>query len=69
VQGVHKEELCCEFRKKNRITEDSESSARWALSRCIGAQEDRTVERSGRRHSARWAFESVCRQAQEKRTL
>jgi hypothetical protein len=32
------EELCCEFRKRNRITEDSESSARWALSKCIGAQ-------------------------------
>jgi hypothetical protein len=24
--------------RRNRITEDSESSARWALSRCIGAQ-------------------------------
>jgi hypothetical protein len=44
---VHlRKELCCEFRR-NRIIEDSESSARWALSKCIGAQEeDRTVERS-----------------------
>jgi hypothetical protein len=49
------EELCCEFRR-DRITEDSESSARWALSKCIGAQEDRTAGSSGRRYSARWAL-------------
>jgi hypothetical protein len=60
-------ELCCEFRKKRQNHhEDSESSARWALSGCIGAQEDRTTEHSGRRHSARWAFELVCRQAQRR---
>jgi hypothetical protein len=33
---VQLEELCCEFRKWTRITEDSESSAKWALSICIG---------------------------------
>ena len=42
--------------KRTRITKDSESSARRALIRylrCIG--EDRTVGRSTRRYSARWA--------------
>jgi len=33
------------------------------LSRCIGAQEDITTGSSGRRHSAKWAFELVYRQA------
>jgi hypothetical protein len=32
--------------EETRITEDSESSARRALSECISAQENRTVERS-----------------------
>jgi hypothetical protein len=41
--------------RRNIITEDSESSAKWELSKCIGAQEDRTVERSGRRYSSRGA--------------
>jgi hypothetical protein len=35
------------LKKKTRITEDSESSARWALSKCIGVHRgNRTVERS-----------------------
>jgi hypothetical protein len=46
------EEICCEFRR-NRITEDYESSARRELSKCIGAQEERTVECFERRYSAR----------------
>jgi hypothetical protein len=53
---VLREELCCEF-KRSRITEDSESSARWASSGCIRAQEDRTAGGSEeRRNSARWAL-------------
>jgi hypothetical protein len=63
-------ELCCEFRRRNRITEDSESSARWALSKCIGAQRrDRTVERSvKRRYSARRAL-SQCADRHKRREL
>jgi hypothetical protein len=34
--------------RRNKITEDSESSARWALSECIGAQEDITAGSSER---------------------
>jgi hypothetical protein len=58
-----KKELCCEF-KGSRIIKDSESSTRWALSKCISAQEDITAGSSEKRHSAKWAFESLCRQAQ-----
>jgi hypothetical protein len=50
--------------KGTRITEDSESSTKWALSRCKECTEDRTDGSSMRRYSARWALESVCRQAQ-----
>jgi hypothetical protein len=39
--GAFGKELCCEF-KGTKITEDSESSARRASSRCIGAQEKKT---------------------------
>jgi hypothetical protein len=39
-------------------------STKWALSRCKECTEDRIVGRSGRRYSARWAFELVCREAQ-----
>jgi hypothetical protein len=35
------EELYCEFRR-NRISEDFESSAKWASSGCIGAQKKNT---------------------------
>jgi hypothetical protein len=43
--------------RRTRITKDSESSARRALSRCIGCtEEDRTVGCSVRRYSARWAL-------------
>jgi len=41
------------------------SSAKWGLSRCKECIEDKTVGRSRRRYSARWAFELVCRQAQD----
>jgi hypothetical protein len=54
---------------KNRITEDSESSARWALSRCVDAQEDRTTGRSGRRPSARRAVRHCADRHRRKRTL
>jgi hypothetical protein len=40
-----------------RITEDSESSAKWALSRCKECTEEYiTTESSRRRHSTRWAL-------------
>jgi hypothetical protein len=52
VQVGTREELWYEFRR-NRITEDSESSTRRALSKYIGAHEDRTIEHSERRYSAR----------------
>jgi hypothetical protein len=29
--------------RRTRITEDSESSAKWALSRCIGAQNSKEL--------------------------
>jgi hypothetical protein len=43
--------------EEDRITEDSESSARWALSKCIGAQEKKTelLNVLWRRNSARRA--------------
>jgi hypothetical protein len=53
AQRCIEEELCCEF-KRNRITEDSKISAKWALSECIGAQEEKNAKRSMRRHSVRW---------------
>jgi hypothetical protein len=69
VQGVHNGRLTVEKFRRNRITKDSESSARWALSGCIGAQkEDRTVERSGIRYSARWAL-SKCADRHRRREL
>jgi hypothetical protein len=49
--------------RRNKIIEDSESFAKWALSRCIGAQEDKIVGCSVRRYSVRWEFEILCRQA------
>jgi hypothetical protein len=43
--------------RRTRITKDSESSARRALSRCIGRTEgDITAGCSVRRYSARWAL-------------
>jgi hypothetical protein len=65
---VHLEELYCEFRE-TRIIEDSESSAKWALSRCIGCAEgDRTVESSGRRYSVRRAL-SKCADRRKENSL
>jgi hypothetical protein len=72
---VHSEEgtLLRVQKKKNRITEDSESSARWALSRCIGAQEKKTELLNvlwKRRNSARRASSQCAdRHRREKRTL
>ena len=37
--------------RRNRITKDSESSTRWTLRGCIGAQEDITAECSGKIYS------------------
>jgi hypothetical protein len=56
--------------KKTRITEDSESSARRALSKCISAQEGTellkcSVEKILRQEGV----EKVCSRHREKRTL
>jgi hypothetical protein len=44
--------------RRIRITEDSESSSKWALSKCNGCigEEDITTGGFGRRYSARWAL-------------
>jgi hypothetical protein len=43
VQGVHrKRNSVVSSDRRNRITEDSESSTKWASSECIGGQEKRT---------------------------
>jgi hypothetical protein len=56
--------------KRNRITEDSEGSAKKALSRCIECTgEDRTVECSVRRHSTRRALSRCADRAQGKNSL
>jgi hypothetical protein len=54
--------------RRDRITKDSESSARWALSGCIGAQEDRTAGSSRRRYFSRRALR-YCADRQRRREL
>jgi hypothetical protein len=58
--GALRKELCCDF-KRSRITEDSKSSVRWALSKCIGAQEDKIVEHSVKGKLCQVGIETVCR--------
>jgi hypothetical protein len=48
---------------------DSESSAKWALSRCKECTEDRTVERSVKRYSARWALRHCADRHSKRREL
>jgi hypothetical protein len=63
---VHLGELYCEFRE-TRITEDSKSSTKWALSRCKECTEgDRTGGSSGRRHSTRRALRQCADRHREK---
>jgi hypothetical protein len=63
------EELCWEF-KKTRITEDSESSARWALSKCIGCTGGTELLNVLWEERLRQeGIEKVCRQAQREREL
>jgi hypothetical protein len=67
---VLREELCCEFRQKPESLRILRISARWALSRCIEAQDkgDKTVERSVKKKKLyQEGIESACRQAQKRK--
>jgi hypothetical protein len=64
VQGVHNGRLLLRSSGRNRITEDSESSARWALSRCIQCTEGNRTAGSSEKILCQEGIETLCRQAQ-----
>jgi hypothetical protein len=68
ARSAQRKELCCEF-KETESLRILEGSARWASSKCIGAQGPRTTERSVEKRLRQEGVEKVCKQAQENREL
>jgi hypothetical protein len=67
---VHKGRNSAESSEKTRITEDSESSARRALSKCKGAQRrTELLNVLWKKILRQEGVEKVCKQAQERKEL